>query len=118
MGDDDSADSSELPWLTRCHTTSADGNEATLRLSDAIAEGMTPAELYAQISDLIERYCVSWVFVPRYHRNVSDPSLWRVDPKGLYLRFSPEDPERLFTFESLSLISGKNHADRDRPKGD
>merc|ERR1711964_949280 len=79
-----------------------DGNEMSLRLSDAIAEGMTPAELYAQISDLIDR--VSMVSVPRYHRNVSDPSLWRVDPKGLFLRFSSEDPERLFILESLCLV--------------
>merc|ERR1711964_182698 len=93
---------SAAPCLARCTTISTDGSTQTLRLSDAIAEGITSAELFAQTTELFDH--VSMVSMTGCHKNVSDASLWRVDPRGLCVRFSSDDPEVLFGFESLSLV--------------
>merc|ERR1711964_373567 len=82
-------------------------SDCVLRLSEAIEEGIPPAEVYLQTSDLLTS--ASMVSIPnqgpdRLTRNLSDPSLWRVDQQGLYLRLSTDDTELLFGFGSFSMV--------------
>merc|ERR1711964_720169 len=87
------------------------GDKATIRLSDAIDEGMTRAELFDQISDMLGD--VSMLSVPDRDaggrtRNIVDQRLWRVTAEGLYVRFSNGEHEHFFSIGSLNLVVQKN----------
>merc|ERR1711964_53025 len=87
------------------------GDKATIRLSDAIDEGMAPAELFDQISDMLGD--VSMLSVPARDdggrtRNIVDQRLWRLTAEGLYVRFSKGEHEHFFSIESLNLVVQKN----------
>merc|ERR1712000_467744 len=100
-------------WGLAAHTVSTHGDKATLRLSDAIDEGITPVELFDQISGMLAD--VSMLSVPNQDaggrtQNVVDQRLWRLTPEGLFVRFSKGEPEHFFSIESLNLVVQKNPA--------
>merc|ERR1712000_585027 len=100
-------------WGLAAHTVSMSGNTATLRLSDAIDEGMTPVELFDQISGMLAD--VSMLSIPNPDaggrtQNVVDQRLWQLTAEGLYVRFSEDEREYFFSTESLNVVVQKKPA--------
>merc|ERR1711964_596118 len=86
--------------------TDTPSEDCVLRFSQAIEEGIPPAEIFLRTSDLFSNalVCIPNQGPDGVTCNISDTSLWRVDREGLYLRLSKEDSGLLFGFGSFSLV--------------
>merc|ERR1711964_238889 len=100
-------------WTSYVPGSDEPEGDTTLRLSEAIEEGIPPAEIFLQTSDLLAS--VTMVSIPNQGPdelacNLNDPRLWRVDQQGLYLRLFKDDTELLFGFDSFNLVLEKKPA--------